>query len=78
MREKKSFVRGLPWAPRLPYLRDEEGMILVITLVVFLVLSSIAATNIINAYLEKSLARNQHYATISLNAADAGIDYGLT
>ncbi len=78
MKERKSFVKGLPGAPRLPYLRGEEGMILVITLVVFLVLSSIAATNIINAYLEKSLARNQHFATISLNAADAGIDYGMS
>jgi hypothetical protein len=64
--------------PSLPYVDNERGMILVLTMVIFLVLSSIAATNIINAYLEKSLAQNQHYATVSLNAADAGIDHGIT
>jgi len=62
----------------LPYVDNERGMILVLTMVIFLVLSSIAATNIINAYLEKSLAQNYHYATVSLNAADAGIDHGIT
>jgi hypothetical protein len=67
--------RGLP---SLPYVDNERGMILVLTMVIFLVLSSLAATNIINAYLEKSLAQNQHYATVSLNAADAGIDHGLS
>jgi hypothetical protein len=70
--------RGASRLPRLPYVDNERGMILVLTMVIFLVLSSIAATNIINAYLEKSLAQNQHYATVSLNAADAGIDHGIT
>ncbi len=70
--------RGASRLPRLPYVDNERGMILVLTMVIFLVLSSIAATNIINAYLERSLARNQHYATVSLNAADAGIDHGIT
>ncbi len=64
-------------ALRLDHLRNEEGMLLVLTMVIFLVLSSLAATNIINAYLERSLADNHHYATLSLNAADAGIDHGI-
>jgi hypothetical protein len=62
----------------IPYLGNEDGMILVLTMVILLALSSLAATNIINAYLERSLAKNQHYASLALNAADAGIAHGLS
>ncbi len=64
--------------PLLPYLANERGMMLVLTMVILLVLSSMAASNLINAYLERSIARNQHYSTISLNAAEAGLALGLT
>ena len=53
-------------------------MLLVLTMVILLVLTSVAATNIINAYLERSLAKNHHYASLALNAADAGIGHGLS
>jgi len=76
MKMKRNIRHDEGWSP-LGHLANEEGMMLVLTMVIFLVISSIAATNIINAYLERSLARNQHYATIGLNAADGGIDHGL-
>jgi len=54
-------------------LRDEGGMILVISMIILLVVSTLAAANLINAFLERSLAKNQNYASVALNAADAGI-----
>ena len=58
-------------------LGDERGMLLVITMIVLLVISTLAAANLINAFLERSIAKNQSYANIALNAADAGIDAGI-
>ena len=54
-------------------LANEDGMLLVITMVILLVVSTLAAANLINAFLERSLAKNQNYASIALNAADAGL-----
>jgi type II secretory pathway pseudopilin PulG len=58
-------------------LADEHGMLLVITMIVLLVISTLAAANLINAFLERSIAKNQNYANIALNAADAGVDAGI-
>jgi len=48
-------------------------MLLVITMIILLVVSTLAATSLINAFLERSLAKNQNYASIALNAADGGL-----
>jgi Tfp pilus assembly protein PilX len=61
-----------------PRLRDERGMLLVIVMMIMLVVSSLAAANLINAMLERSLAKNQNYASLSLQAAEAGIADGIT
>lgn len=58
-------------------LRDERGMLLVITMIIMLVVSTLAAANLINAFLERSIAKNQNFASIALNAADAGIAEGM-
>lgn len=60
-----------------PGLGDERGMLLVITMIILLVVSTLAAANLINAFLERSIAKNQNNAGIALNAADAGIDAGV-
>ncbi|HEY5999655.1 MAG TPA: hypothetical protein VI078_10200 [bacterium] len=59
-------------------LANERGMLLVITMVILLVVSTLAAANLINAFLERSLAKNQNNATVALNAADGGVQDGLT
>lgn len=61
----------------LPHLRNERGMLLVVTLIILLVLSTLGAASLVNAYLERSLARNQHAASLAQNAADAGVTAGL-
>jgi len=71
-------VTGRTRAGRLPPLRDERGMLLVITMLILLVVSTLGASNLINAFLERSIAKNQNYASIALNAADAGVDYWVT
>lgn len=58
-------------------LRDERGMILAITMLIMLVLSTLAASTLVNSFLERSLARNQVNAAIAQNAVDAGIAEGL-
>jgi type II secretory pathway pseudopilin PulG len=58
-------------------LANEDGMLLVITMVILLVVSTLAAANLINAFLERSLAQNQNNASVALNAADGGIQEGL-
>lgn len=63
--------------PRRGHLGDESGMILVITMIIFLVLSTLAATDLINSFLERSLARNQNYASVAQTAADAGVAAGI-
>ena len=60
-----------------PFLGNERGMLLVMTMIILLVVSTLAAANLINAFLERSLAKNQNYASIALNAADAGINAGV-
>ena len=50
----------------------EGGFLLVMVMVVMLVLSTIAASTLINSFLERSLAKNQNYASIALQAADGG------
>jgi len=60
-------------APGRSPLGDERGMLLVITMIILLVVSTLAATSLINAFLERSLAKNQNYASIALNAADGGL-----
>lgn len=62
---------------RARHLDNERGMLLVVTLVVLLVLSTLAAANLINSFLERSLARNQNYTSIAQNAADAGMARGI-
>lgn len=62
----------------LPYLSNERGMLLVITMLVLLVLTTLGAASLINSYLERSLARNQNYASIALSAADAGVADAIT
>lgn len=62
-------------AQRPPLLRNERGMLLVITMLILLVVSTLAASNLINAFLERSISKNQNYASIALNAADAGVDH---
>ena len=66
-----------PAKHRLAHLGNERGMLLVITMLILLVVSSIAAASLINSFLERSLARNQSYASIAQSAADAGITAGL-
>ncbi len=61
-----------------PRLRDERGMLLVMVMLIMLVVSSLAAANLINAMLERNLAKNQNYASLSLQAAEAGIADGVT
>ncbi|HWR97907.1 MAG TPA: hypothetical protein VN317_05735, partial [Candidatus Methanoperedens sp.] len=58
-------------------LANEDGMLLVITMIILLVVSTLAAANLINAFLERSLAKNQNNASVALNAADGGIQDGL-
>ena len=57
---------------------DEGGFLLVMVMVVMLVLSTIAASTLINSFLERSLAKNQNYASIALQAADGGLAAGMT
>ena len=57
-------------------LAGEGGFLLVMVMVVMLIVSAIAASTLINSFLEKSLAKNQNYASIALQAADAGISVG--
>jgi Tfp pilus assembly protein PilX len=52
-------------------------MILAITMFMLLVISTLAASTLVNSFLERSLSRNQVSATIAQNAADAGISAGL-
>lgn len=59
-------------------LRNEGGFLLVIAMIIMLVVSTLAAANLINAMLERSLAKNQNYASLALQAAEAGIADGLT
>ncbi|MHB8835724.1 MAG: hypothetical protein ACYC9Y_08440 [Candidatus Methylomirabilia bacterium] len=61
-----------------PRLRDERGMLLVMVMMVMLVVSSLAAANLINSMLERNLARNQNYASLALQATEAGIADGVT
>lgn len=63
---------------RLPVAQDEGGFLLVLVMVVLLVVSTIAGATLINSFLEKSLAKNQNYASIALQAADGGIAAGIT
>ena len=53
---------GSAGARRSP-LADERGMLLVITMIILLVVSTLAAANLINAFLERSIARNQAKST---------------
>lgn len=73
----KTTFKRLTRLLRAPCLRNERGMLLVITMLILLVVSTLAAANLINAFLERSLAKNQNYASIALNAADGGIQAGL-
>ena len=63
--------------PRCGHLGDERGMILVITMIILLVLSTLAATDLINSFLERSLARNQNFSSVAQTAADAGVAAGI-
>lgn len=65
-------------AARRSPLANEDGMLLVITMVILLVVSTLAAANLINAFLERSLAQNQNIASVALNSADGGVQDGLT
>lgn len=61
-----------------PLLGDERGMMLVLTMIVLLVLSTLAVTSLVNAYLEWSLARNTYRSAAALNAAEAGVSHAIT
>lgn len=54
----------------------EGGFLLVMVMVVMLVVSAIAASTLINSFLEKSLAKNQNYGSIALQAAEGGVAVG--
>lgn len=64
-------------APGPSLLHNERGMILAITMMILLVISTIAAASLVNSFLERSLARNQVNATIAQNAVDAGVAEAL-
>jgi len=53
-------------------------MLLVIVMVMLLVVSTLAGANLVNSMLERSLARNQNYASLALQAAEAGVADGIT
>lgn len=65
-------------APRAGRRADEGGFLLVLVMVVMLVLSTIAASTLINSFLQRSLSKNQNYASIALQAAEAGLAAGYT
>lgn len=58
-------------------MRNERGMLLVLTMVILLVLSSLAGASLVNSLLERSQVRTQGNAAIALNAAEAGVAAGL-
>jgi type II secretory pathway pseudopilin PulG len=62
----------------LRHLDNERGMLLVIVMVVTLVLATLAASTLVNSFLERSLAKNQNYASIALQSAEGGVAAGLT
>jgi Tfp pilus assembly protein PilX len=59
-------------------LGNEGGFLLVMVMVVMLALSAIAASTLINSFLERSLAKNQNYSSVALQAAEAGLAAGST
>jgi len=77
MKTNRATDMTLRRAAGLPRLGNERGMLLVVTMIILLVISTLAAANLINAFLERSIAKNQNHATVALNAADAGIDSGV-
>lgn len=52
-------------------------MLLVLTMVVLLVLSTLAGASLVSSLLERSQARSQANAAIALNAAEAGVAAGM-
>lgn len=81
MKNRKDMKKGrgrLPLPHPHPHLGNERGMLLVITMVIMLVVASLAASSLINSFLEKSLSENQNYASIALQAADGGLADGMT
>jgi type II secretory pathway pseudopilin PulG len=53
-------------------------MLLVIVMVMLLVVSTLAGASLVNSMLERSLAKNQNYASVALQAAEAGVADGIT
>jgi Tfp pilus assembly protein PilX len=60
------------------HLGGEGGFLLVMVMVVMLALSAVAASMLINSFLERSLAKNQNYSSVALQAAEAGLAAGST
>jgi len=75
--KRQSLVRTTPGTKGSSPLGNERGMILAITMMILLVISTIAAASLVNSFLERSLARNQASATIAQNAVDAGVAEAL-
>jgi len=57
---------------------DERGFLLVMVMVVMLVISTMVASTLVNSFLERSLAKNQNYASVALQAAEGGLAAGTT
>lgn len=77
MKTRRATLTPQGRAPGAPRVGNERGMLLVITMIILLVISTLAAASLINAFLERSIAKNQNYASVALNAADAGVDAGI-
>lgn len=76
MRSYPGVVSNAP-RPDAP-LADERGFLLVMVMVVMLVVSTLVASTLINSFLERSLAKNQNYASVALQAAEGGLAAGVT
>jgi type II secretory pathway pseudopilin PulG len=68
---------GLP-GNRPPLRGDERGFLLVMVMVVMLVISTMIASTLVNSFLERSLAKNQNYASVALQASEGGLAAGVT
>lgn len=56
----------------------ESGFLLVMVMVVMLAVSTLVASTLVNSFLERSLAKNQNYASVALQAAEGGLAAGMT
>jgi hypothetical protein len=71
-------TNGAPPGRRLVPAADERGFLLVMVMVVMLVVATMVASTLVNSFLERSLAKNQNYASVALQAGEGGLAAGLT